>query len=117
MRLTEECEHVISMESIKHRCDVVAQKHRGVTATWRGCMNWRTCALCGAWLSLGPSRDDHPEEIRAAEIAATGCLGERCEVCGWELHREGSRQAPSPTHNLDQFHAGWLAREIVEHKP
>jgi uncharacterized protein with PIN domain len=89
------------------------------------------CLDCEAWLPLGPS-DEHASEqveieIRAAEIAAVfqdtlklfHCEG--CESCGWTAYEWNDRNAPSIVHRHNEvarrgFYAGYLAREIFNHK-
>lgn len=114
---------VVSMDTIKHICDVVPPEHRGEAATGRGCMQYQTCATCGSWLPLGPSRDDGEFaeavaiEVRAAEIMSDldsfGCNNmvplDDCEGCGWAEHRSGG------TPRSDRQFAGYLARCIATH--
>lgn len=81
------------------------------------------CQQCGQWLSLGPSRDDGEfaefvaVEVRAAELVALGINSENSvrlacahELCGWL----DERRCTGP--DVD-WHAGYLARAIVEHDP
>lgn len=129
--MAKRCKHVgrsgcvVSMDTIKHTCDVVPPEHHGPDATGRGCMQYQTCARCGEWLSLGPAKDDGPHaeavaiEARAAELAATdehwyrlitgGVPGEDDEVdgCLMTFSGESPRTAPQI--------AGYLARCIAEH--
>lgn len=86
----------------------------------------RWCTHCGVRLPLGPSNETDERvavELRAATIAATlrdthvPSLTE-CEQHGWETHAnidEGVRDLPILCER-DDFHAGYLARCIVEHK-
>ena len=107
----------VSMDSIKHRCDVVSDEHHGPAATGRGCMTWKTCATCGAWLPLGPSNDDDERvkvEMRAARIGSEPPWGVvpdvTCdEIDGWRSFDHLSCD-PNPGH-----YAGYLARCIATH--
>jgi hypothetical protein len=81
------------------------------------------CARCGEWLPLGPSNDAPDEvqvEMRAAEIAANGCMNDfvHREFFGWLAHDEDARCDP-PTYETqrasDEWHTGFLARCIDAH--
>ena len=97
------------------RCRHAFARHmNGVTGSGHA-VHARRCWHCPTWLPLGPSNDAPPEvqqEIRAAEIAADS-IGARMnmdEVFGWgdyDMLGDG---------DTDAWHAGYLARAIVEHE-
>ena len=125
----------VSMDSIKHRCDVVSDEHHGPAATGGGCMTWKTCATCGAWLPLGASNDE-PEavkvEMRAAELAAAwtpdGALVEIInagEIRGWdgwpyrqpknEDEHTGFLAAQIRNHERDAIGVNWAGHHMADH--
>lgn len=84
------------------------------------------CLDCGAWLSLGPAKDDERTavEARAAEIATdwrdlrqsqlSSELRQICngaEIAGWIEARFDSAKVPEQ----DGEWAGWLAQIIDDH--
>lgn len=87
------------------------------------------CLDCGAWLSLGPSRDDGEHaaqvavEVRAAELA----WGKRRDFSadewhGWDKHLFDGSPVENPEHQslslrgwVASRHAGYLARAIATH--
>ena len=86
-------------------------------ARWPDGFEISRCWQCGAWLSLGPSNDS-PEavqiEIRAAEMAVgIGALA-LLEACGWSAATWPAPSDPRDEDDRFSWHAGWLAREIVE---
>lgn len=90
---------------------------------WEGIkvrMLW--CYDCDECVPWGPANDADPNvaiEIRAAEIAADGGVYEchrmpdsgECAECGW-VDWILNVEEPNPG---DAWHAGYLARAIVEH--
>lgn len=80
------------------------------------------CWKCGHWLPLGPANDKGVEvEIRAAELAGRKTFGSfhdcgrGCERCGYVVAKHAtSGDAPTAHCDAEQFHAGYLARCIVE---
>lgn len=103
----------------RHEPDPYEDRLRGVTVE-----RWR-CARCKATVGMGYSSEYYVNaviDIRGAELAvhsveawSGGCPGTAttAERWGWERHADGG---------LDEddgygWHAGWLARAIVDHDP
>ena len=79
------------------------------------------CLDCGAWLPLGPSRDDGPHaeqvaiEVRAAELSVqpAGTYVTSDAQSGWVCHAKDYDPPPWP-HCPDAW-SGYLARCIATH--
>lgn len=81
----------------------------------------KMCGNCGAWLSLGHSDETDERvalELRAATIAADKkAKMSMCEAFGWEaLLAPKFSTDPVDAGYSNKWHAGYLARCIVEHK-
>lgn len=82
------------------------------------------CHDCGAWLSLGPSRDDSPQvvvEIRALDVAELARTNDGADCLTGREKRGYSAYVfddgwHGPCHYGDeQFKAGYLAAAIAAH--
>jgi hypothetical protein len=101
----------------RHRCGVVAPGV--ISSKWpAGCIDWRVCSDCHAWLPLGAATDtaETAIEVRAAELAMRWAPMARdattfLERHGWYHARDG--YAPSIDHA--ESRAGWLAHAIATH--
>ena len=81
-----------------------------------GSVLWRHCERCEDYISLGEASDTFNVhiEIRAAEIAADYVDLPWVEWNHGEAAGFDNRETPMP-HSAESWHAGYLARAIVEH--
>ena len=77
---------------------------------------WMRCVRCDDYISLGEASDTFNVhiEIRAAEIAADYVDLPWVEWNHGEAAGFDNRETPMP-HSAESWHAGYLARAIVEH--
>lgn len=110
----------ISRKVREHRVVAVMCRHVGSFNYPPGPFFHMTCGDCGAWLSLGPARDDDRAvqiEIAAARIAdpsveAVSCsLRDGAEIAGWIGALHDSAKVPDQSAEW----AGWLAYHIRNH--
>jgi hypothetical protein len=109
----ENADHLMPGESF---APFVARPRPYVLVT---CEQFR-CVDCGAWLPLGPSKDQGVEhEIRAAEIAANlagkGCTMSSLEISGFNDEPMRLRNGVPILLDTAAQQAGRLARVIATH--
>jgi len=110
------CKHIVSMESIKHRCEVIAPAFREGDSL--GCMTWWTCSKCGDVVPQEKANDD-PEavrvEVRGTELAAQ-TKGTYCNSDAWSGYFCALNDLdPPPWPHCPDAWAAWLAFAIENH--